>query len=369
MAELQLPAVDFSILGNLPQTYRAAQDDKAKRDLAAARKLALSELGASDGDINYDAGAKRLFGAGDLEGGLSLAKLGKASTENGVFGTPIYGTDPSTGQSVLGVIGKRGEFRRIDTGGVAVTPGIRTVDTGTGTVVLNSRTGQPMQGAPMQPGQATPQGGSAPSFIPKDNQGESRDKRLGQEQGDRLAEIGKAKAGLDSAVSSMERLRTFAERVKKAPGLGGITGVQGMFPNWPGGKAANANALLGTLKSQVAFGVLQAMREASKTGGALGAVSDAEGKRLENNLAALDQAQDMPSFQKAMDDIVAYTNEVIPRLQGAFKQDYEGIRQGGASPAVPQPQATQSQFKDGQRARNAQGQVIEFRGGQWAPAQ
>src|SRR3546814_20638654 len=46
--------------------------------------------------------------------------------------------------------------------------------------------------------------------------------------------------------------------------------------------------LFRSLKSQIACSVRQAMRDASKTGGALGAVSEKELSLLQNNLAALD---------------------------------------------------------------------------------
>jgi hypothetical protein len=125
-------------------------------------------------------------------------------------------------------------------------------------------------------------------------------------------------AGFNTAVTG--------QNIAKAPTVSGDWFGNGAGPRaLPSDVAAAGDlsgtnqAQLNTLKSQVAFGVLQAMRDASKTGGALGAVSDAEGKRLENNLAALDQAQDAESFKKAMDDIIRYVDETKPRLRSAFR--------------------------------------------------
>ena len=104
-----------------------------------------------------------------------------------------------------------------------------------------------------------------------------------------------------------------------------------MFPSIPGGDAADAQAKLNTLKSQVAFGVLQDMRNNSKTGGALGAVSDSEGKRLEANLAALENAQSEKQMKESLQKIIEYTEGAKERLRSSFN-----LRHGGRQ--APQQQ-------------------------------
>ena len=189
---------------------------------------------------------------------------------------------------------------------------------------------QPQTAAPASPG----------VYYPKDVEGAAAAKKLGTENGEKLANLGKAKAALDSSVSTLTRLRDVATSIKNNPALTRITGLPGMLPNIPGGAAANLQAKLNTLKAQVGFGALQAMREASKTGGALGSVSDAEGIRLENSLTALDRAQDAPSFQQAMGDVIKYTNEAIGRMNAAYKQDYTNLRNGTQPQQPSRPQAS-----------------------------
>lgn len=70
-----------------------------------------------------------------LEMELKRAQIAKAQREaknegSGIYGTPIYGRDPATGEMVLGAMGKDGSFRRIDTGGVEMSPGVQRVDLG-----------------------------------------------------------------------------------------------------------------------------------------------------------------------------------------------------------------------------------------------
>jgi hypothetical protein len=130
----------------------------------------------------------------------------------------------------------------------------------------------------------------------------------------------------NAATSSMDRLATAANEVLQHPGLPGAVGLRGAIPNIPGSDAANAAALLETLKSQVGFSVLQDMRNASKTGGALGNISNEEGKRLEANLATLNKAQDISQFQSSLKKIIQYTEGAKDRLKNAYelKQQSQG---------------------------------------------
>lgn len=143
-------------------------------------------------------------------------------------------------------------------------------------------------------------------------------------------------ASMSATESALNRLAEEANALKAAPGLGGITGIRGVLPDIPGTDAANARAKLDTLKSQVAFGTLQAMRDASKTGGALGAVSEKELKLLESNLAAIGTAQSKEEFEKALSQIVKYTDEAKSRSRSAFNMKHQsgtgGAPKGAAVP-------------------------------------
>jgi len=141
-------------------------------------------------------------------------------------------------------------------------------------------------------------------------------------------------ANLQGGIADLDRLAVEANKVLAHPGLKGITGLMGKIPNIPGSDAANAEALLGTLKSQVGFGVLQAMRNASKTGGALGSVSDAEGKRLEANLASLEKAQSFEQFQQSLNQIIKFTDEAKDRMRNAYNMRHPAKGAASAAPAA-----------------------------------
>lgn len=148
-------------------------------------------------------------------------------------------------------------------------------------------------------------------------------------------------AALTGSTSAMDRLATAANEALNHPGLAGTAGLRGMVPNVPGTSAADAAALLNTLKSQVAFGVLQDMRNNSKTGGALGSVSDAEGKRLEANLAALEKSQSVEQLKASLKKIVDYTDQAKDRLRGAYNLKHAGSNPAPqAAPAGAKPSLT-----------------------------
>ena len=138
---------------------------------------------------------------------------------------------------------------------------------------------------------------------------------------------------LSGATANFDRLSLAANQVLMHPGLPGITGMMGKLPNVPGGEAADAQALLETLKSQVGFGVLQDMRNSSKTGGALGAVSEKELAMLQSNLAALDKAQSLAQFQQGLRSIMDYAEKAKGRMREAYNLKHSD----GAPDAAPAP--------------------------------
>lgn len=81
------------------------------------------------------------------------------------------------------------------------------------------------------------------------------------------------------------------------------TGVGSVLANIPATDARNFAAELNTLKANIAFGELTAMREASKTGGALGQVSERELALLTSALGALDPGQSPENIRQQLQKI------------------------------------------------------------------
>ncbi len=129
---------------------------------------------------------------------------------------------------------------------------------------------------------------------------------------------------VNASVSQLDRLAKTAEELKTHPGLSGAVGFQLGAAFIPGTAAADFAASLETLASQIAFRVLQTMREASKTGGALGQVSEVEIGLLRNNLAALGRSQSELQFKQSLDKIISFVEGAKTSLRSALQQDAEG---------------------------------------------
>jgi len=104
---------------------------------------------------------------------------------------------------------------------------------------------------------------------------------------------------------SVERANRTVEQVDRL--MENVSGWTTGWGSWlrgiPSTSSRNFNAELQTLKSNIAFNELTQMREASKTGGALGQVSDREGKLLESALGALDSGQSPENFKKNLEQV------------------------------------------------------------------
>lgn len=123
-----------------------------------------------------------------------------------------------------------------------------------------------------------------------------------------------------SVLNGLDNMKRDIATLKSHPGLTNITGpVAGRTPNLSG-DATNAQAVLDTLKSRASVQELQRMRDASKTGGAVGNVTEKEWPRLEAQLAALQQSQTTTQFRENL----AAAEETINRMMGAVETTYKG---------------------------------------------
>ncbi len=148
----------------------------------------------------------------------------------------------------------------------------------------------------------------------------------------------RAKTALAGSVAQLDRLAMAAQEVKEHPALSRITGAMGRVPNFPGSAASDLEARLHNLKTQVGFAALQAMRDASKTGGALGNVSNFEVQSLQNSLASLEHSQSAAAMQGSLQNIMDYVQQTKGRLHQAMQEDYPQAKQE-TEPARFMPEA------------------------------
>ena len=119
----------------------------------------------------------------------------------------------------------------------------------------------------------------------------------------------------DSFVKDIEKLRD-------SPGLSEITGIAaGRLPGITANGRA-AQALYDKIVAKGGFQALQDLRDASKTGGALGNVSNQEGKQLTASFAAIDRRQDAKDVRAALDQAIGDIQGSKTRLKEAYDLTY-----------------------------------------------
>ncbi|KAA3447134.1 hypothetical protein C7I87_28160 [Mesorhizobium sp. SARCC-RB16n] len=131
----------------------------------------------------------------------------------------------------------------------------------------------------------------------------------------------------------------------------------------PGTPAFNTSALIDTVKANAGFDKLQAMREASPTGGALGAVSDAENHMLQAAIGNLSTSQDRTQLQYNLKRVSNIYRDIIDGLGNGQRYDLKtGALVGGSAPAQG---SGPSGVVDGTVIQNSAGDKMVRRGGKW----
>jgi hypothetical protein len=156
-------------------------------------------------------------------------------------------------------------------------------------------------------------------------------------------EIQKREASYPQATTSVKAIEKNTDNLIKDlktlrdhPGLNSITGIAaGRLPGLTSDGRA-AQALYDKIIAKGGFQVLQDMREASKTGGALGNVSDKEGAQLKSAFEAIDRKQDAADVRKALDAAISTAEGSKVRVRESYDMTYDYKNQGkSTAPAAP----------------------------------
>lgn len=139
----------------------------------------------------------------------------------------------------------------------------------------------------------------------------------------------KAEQRRQAAVLQADRMITSADEALKQMDKWMTTGVTGAAASHiPGSDANDLRATLGTIKANLGFAELQAMREASPTGGALGSVAVQELQALQSTVANLDPNQSEAQLRANLQKIKTHYANMREVLQGKMPKGYD---QGGQS--------------------------------------
>ena len=98
----------------------------------------------------------------------------------------------------------------------------------------------------------------------------------------------------------------------------------------PGTPARNLEKTIDTIKANIGFQTLNALRQLSSTGGALGNVSDREVQFLQATLGSLDSSQSPEQLRKNLIDVKRKLNESLARVRASYDRQF-----GATAEATP----------------------------------
>jgi hypothetical protein len=166
-----------------------------------------------------------------------------------------------------------------------------------------------------------------------------------QAQATQLAHLPQARSQLTSVMGDLDAMGRLARQIREDKNLGWAVG--GHFPLYgtgsmlmrhtPGTVSYDIASRIESLKSAAGLTSLQAMRQASPTGGALGQVSDRENAILQDSLARLDPKMSPQAFREQLQRIEAYVQRTQKRLQAAFQEQYGAGQGPSSSPTANDP--------------------------------
>jgi len=175
---------------------------------------------------------------------------------------------------------------------------------------------------------------------------------------DRVAAQPQALKSVNTQIGDLDRLSKLATEISGNPDLGRATGLAGALPSvpaisnvWEGG-AASVDALVNSLKAQISGMKLQSMRDASKTGGAVGQVTEREWPRLENMIVALDQVKmNKQMFQSKLGELVTEINKSKANIQQAYESEYGKMPSNQSYPAPSRDAINRLKMRPSEKAQ------------------
>lgn len=148
------------------------------------------------------------------------------------------------------------------------------------------------------------------------------------------AEVARAdrQASAQGAVDTFETALDSLNTITNSPGLKKAVGFNSAFPTIPGTDAANFEAQLDTFKAQTFLPMVQSLK-------GMGALSDAEGKKLSDAVGALSPKMSEEAFRKSAGTI---EKTLQNKLQNVKKQ--YGYQEPAQTPQSAQPAQQQAGF-------------------------
>ena len=202
---------------------------------------------------------------------------------------------------------------------VPLTPsrGVKEIDTGTGTQIIDGATGQPVR------------------EVKKDIAGAEAEKGRGKTQAEGEAALPKAASALRDYEIKNDLVNGEIDRAIQQAGPW-TTGFVGNVGSWVAGSPAHdlSKTLMG-IQSNLGFETLQTIRDNSPTGGALGSITERELELLQATWGSLVQSQSQEQFVHNLTRLKQIKAQFAVAKREAYERD---VARFGAG-RVPNPDA------------------------------
>lgn len=224
--------------------------------------------------------------------------------------------------------------------------------------------GTPPPGGGMSPAPAGVEGQAVPGAQPAPQQPQQnvfqgptpQDKKTAEKTAEVVVE---ARSKLPKALSSLEALEAKTARVEAeideaiALASSSTAGFGSIMKHLPATDARKLAAFITSIGANIGFDSLTEMRQNSPTGGALGNVSDYEGKNLQATLGTLDQGLSAPDLKKALLKVKRAREEALNRVRDAYERDVKAY--GAPTDGTPDLKAMSTEELEA-RLQKIQGQ-------------
>jgi hypothetical protein len=146
---------------------------------------------------------------------------------------------------------------------------------------------------------------------------------------ERLAAVGRN----DRLDFELDRLETAATNLLNHPGRKIGTGKSAVFNVVPGTPGYDFKVAANQLGNMLQLDTMTAMREASKTGGLMGNLSDKEGQVLRGYVAELDTLQSEKQYEDWINKVLKYTKDLRLKSKETLEKQFpiEGMTNGSST--------------------------------------
>jgi len=211
------------------------------------------------------------------------------------------------------------------------TEGYFVMENGRPKMVENPETGSPLMPAYADPSMRqafqfageTGTGAAKMGYVPELERQKQVQQAIGEKQGELITTERQRQTALGSEKAKFQNLNnTVDTALEQAEGLT-TTGLGAQLTSWIGGTPAGDLAgTLATIEAEAGFGRLQEMRDSSKTGGALGQVSERELELLTSAFASLKQKQSGDQLTRNLRKFKDQYKNSWKRINEAYHKDY-----------------------------------------------